>query len=100
MRAGPTAFVLASACVRACVHACMHVHACLRGVKWRGRDTFLLVPMIYELWAAAFRLALGAPHTAWLRWLDLSSDICFVLDVAVAVFAVDFHAETSQFEFS
>ena len=49
----------------------------------RTWNSLLLLPMIYELWAAAFRLALGTPHTAWLRWLDLSSDICFVIDSAM-----------------
>ena len=43
------------------------------------------MPMIYEVWAAAFRLALGSPHTSWLRSLDFSSDVCFVVDSAVAM---------------
>ena len=43
-------------------------------------STFLVLPMAYELWAGAFRLALGTPQQEWLYMLDLISDGCFVAD--------------------
>ena len=43
-------------------------------------STFLVLPMAYELWAGAFRLALGTPQQRWLYTLDLASDGCFVAD--------------------
>ncbi len=44
---------------------------------WR---TFLVLPMAYEMWAGGFRLALGTPQQDWLRFLDVASDLCFVID--------------------
>jgi hypothetical protein len=46
-------------------------------VAW---STFLVLPMAYELWAGAFRLALGTPQQGWLYSIDLASDGFFVAD--------------------
>jgi hypothetical protein len=45
--------------------------------RWQS---ILLAPLAYEAWAGAFRLALGNPQDVWLRYFDLASDVCFLLD--------------------
>ena len=36
-------------------------------------------------WAGGFRVALGSPEINWLKWLDVASELCFVLDAAISI---------------
>ena len=44
----------------------------------------MMIPLVYEVWAGPFRLALGTPFDAMLRIMDVASDLFFVLDSFVS----------------